>query len=623
MNRQQRRQAARLAKKGDRGSGRARTESQGFGSDTAGEFQAAVRFHQAGEFRAAAGIYRRILDRHPGHYDALHLLGLVAYQTGQSDTAVDLIGRALAINPKLAEAHNSLGAALLAQGKSYEALACFQRAVANRLDYAEAHSNLGTALKDQGKDDEAMAQFRRALAIDPNYARAHNNLGNLLKDDGKLDEAVACYRSALAINPDLASAHSNLLLSMHYGAAFTPEEILAESRRWDATHAAPRAKRIQPHANARDPERRLRIGYVSPDFRTHSVSYFVEPLLASHDRGGVEVFCYAEVPRPDEITARLQTLADAWRSTVGLSDAAVAERIREDRIDILVDLAGHTASNRLLVFAERPAPVQVTWLGYGATTGMTAMDYRLTDAVVDPAEEAGRFFSETLIRLPHAFFCYAPPAEAPEVASPPTLSNGHVTFGTFNNPTKVAPGAIEVWAQVLRETPGSRLLMKSNQLRDEALRRNFLDAFLSHGIDGESIEFMPKIPAVSEHLRAYGRVDIALDPFPYNGATTSLEAAWMGVPMIALRGDRFISRMGASILTRLGLTDLVAETPEDYVERAVALAKDLDRLANLRNDLRPRMQASPLCNAETFCREMESAYCDMWRRWCGDETGHE
>ena len=468
-----------------------------------------------------------------------------------------------------------------------------------------------------------MAQFRRALTIDPNYAVAHNNLGNLLKDDGKLDEAVACYRSALAINPDLASTHSNLLLSMHYGAAFTPEEIFAESRDWDAAHATPRAERIRPLQNTPDPERRLRIGYVSPDFRAHSVSFFVEPLLASHDRGTVEVFCYAEVPCPDEITERLQVLADGWRSTVGLTDADLAQRIREDRIDILIDLAGHTAGNRLLAFAERPAPVQVTWLGYGATTGMTEMDYRLTDAVVDPVEEAGKFYSETLARLPHAFLCYAPPTEAPEVAPLPALSNGQITFGSFNNPSKTGPETVGVWAQVLHEVPGSRLLMKSNQLRDESLCEIFREQFAAHGIAGARIEFMPKIPALSDHLAAYGRVDIALDPFPYNGATTSLEAAWMGVPMIALRGDRFVSRMSASILTQLDLTDLLADTAEDYVERAAALARDTEHLADLRRQLRPRMRASPLCDAQTFVRDLEAAYRDMWRCWCGEEVGHE
>jgi predicted O-linked N-acetylglucosamine transferase (SPINDLY family) len=307
---------------------------------------------------------------------------------------------------------------------------------------------------------------------------------------------------------------------------------------------------------------------------------------------------------------------------VGLTDAELAERIREDRIDVLIDLAGHTASNRLLTFAERPAPVQVTWLGYGATTGMTEMDYRLTDAVVDPAEEAGKFFSENLSRLPHAFFCYTPPAEAPEVAALPALANGHVTFGSFNNPSKTGPKVVEVWARVLREIPGSRLLMKHSQLGDDRLCDKFRKEFAAHDIAGERVELKPKIPAVSGHLAAYGRVDIAFDSFPYNGGTTSLEAAWMGVPVIALRGDRLVSRMGASILTQLGLVDLVAEGSDAYVETATALATDLDRLAALRCELRPRMAASPLCDSQTFAREVEAAYREMWRRWCSEGRGH-
>ena len=610
-----------------------------------------------GKLDEAVASYRKALTIKPNYAEAHHNLGLALQELGKLDEAVASYRKALAIKPVFAEAHNNLGKALKILGKLDDAVASYRQALAIRTDYAEAHSNLGNALNDLEKLDEAVASYHQALAIKPEFAEAHNNLGNALKslgqldgavasyhqalaikpdhaeahnnlglalqNLGKLDEAVASYREALAIKPDFAVAHSNLIFAMNYDSRYTPREIFAESRDWDVRHAASRAARIRPLHNPPDPERRLRVGYVSPDFRAHPVSYFFEPLLAEHDRGVVEVFCYAEVRRPDEITARLQDLADGWCSTVGRTDAELAERIREDRIDVLVDLAGHTAKNRLLAFAERPAPVQVTWLGYGATTGMTEMDYRLTDAVTDPVEEAGGFFSETLARLPRAFFCYAPPAEAPEVAPPPARANGHVTFGSYNNPSKTGPEVVEVWARVLREVPGSRLLMKSSQLGGESLSDKFHDAFAAHGIAGERIEFMPKFPAMSDHLAAYGRVDIALDSFPYNGATTSLEAAWMGVPMIALRGDRLVSRMGASILTQLGLTDLVADTAEAYVEAAVDLARDSDCLAALRRELRSRMAASPLCDAPAFTRDMEAAFREMWRGWCGEGTGHE
>ncbi len=377
---------------------------------------------------------------------ALHLLGVIRFQEGDAGRAIELIGKAIALEPTYAEAHNNLGNALRDQGRLEEEVAVYLRALELKPDYADAHNNLGNALQVQGRLEEAVAACRRALELKPNFAQAHNNLGNALKDQGRLEEAVAVYRRALELKPDYAKAHSNLIYTMNYDAGVTLEEVFAESRDWDVRHAAPRAERIRPLHNPPNPERRLRVGYVSPDFRTHSVSYFVEPLLAGHDRDAVEVFCYAEVPCPDAVTARFQALADGWRSTVGLTDAEVAERIREDRIDVLVDLAGYTAKNRLLAFAERPAPVQVTWLGYGASTGMTEMDYRLTDTVVDPVEEAGAFFSETLVRLPHAFFCYGPPAEAPEVTPLPALANGHVTFGSFNNPSKTGPQVVEVWA---------------------------------------------------------------------------------------------------------------------------------------------------------------------------------
>ena len=613
--------------------------------------------HRRGDLAKANESFRRAIVLNPNYAKAYKHLGVVLAEQGDLDQALACFQRSIAldssdpqayvllgdlfmllkkdgqaeavykhvttIEPDNANAHFQCGV-LAERGRRFEeAIVNYRRTIEIQPDFTSAHNNLGVMLLRTGALEEALTSTHHALALNPNSLEAHNNVAVILQNLGELDAACEAYRTTMVLAPDFAKTHSNLIFALNLGAKHTPEEILAESREWNAKHAAPRAARARPCANTPDPERRLRIGYVSPDFRSHSVSYFFEPLLTNHDRDAVEIFCYAEIPRPDAITARLQALADHWCFTVDLTDAELADRIREDRIDVLVDLAGHTANNRLLAFAERPAPVQVTWLGYGATTGMTEMDYYLTDAVADPVEEAGRFFSETLVRLPHTFVCYVPPVEAPEVAPLPALSNGHVTFGTFNNPSKIGPEVIEVWAQVLREFPGSRLLMKSSQLRDESLCEKFRTQFAAHGIAGERIEFMPKIPAMSDHLAAYGRVDIAFDSFPYNGGTTSLEAAWMGAPMIALRGDRFVSRMGASILTQLGLTDLVAESPQAYVEIATNLAKDLDRLASLRSDLRPRMAASPLCDVQSFAQNMEAAFRQMWRRWCSTEVDHE
>jgi predicted O-linked N-acetylglucosamine transferase (SPINDLY family) len=378
----------------------------------------------------------------------------------------------------------------------------------------------------------------------------------------------------------------------------------------------PRASGEPPHPNHPDPERRLRVGYVSPDFREHSVSAFLDPVIAGHDRRWFEVFCYAEVVRPDDTTARFRGLSDGWCSTLGMTDGAVAGRIRDDGIDILVDLAGHTAGNRLRVFAERPAPVQVTWLGYPNTTGLSAMDYRLSDAVADPAGEADALHSETLVRLANGFLCFAPPADAPEVGETPALATGQVTFGSFNNLAKVTPDVVEAWADILNRIPNSRLVLKSRPLADEKTRERYLEMFGAHGVDPGRVELCSWIASKSGHLGAYERLDIGLDPFPYNGTTTTCEALWMGVPVVTLGGDRHAGRVGASILARVGLAGLVAETKADYVEQAVALAGDLDRLSALRGGLRSRMEKSPLCDAGGFARDIEAAYREMWRRVC-------
>ena len=374
------------------------------------------------------------------------------------------IARRSASNPTTPRPIPHLGNALRDQGKLDEAVAAYRQAIRFKPDYAEAHSNLGNALKDQGKLDEAVAAYRQAIAIKPDQAEAHSNLGIALKDQGKLDEAVAAYRQAISIKPDYAEAHSNLLFSLNYHDKWTADRLFAEHREWDERHGR-RISRPTAYANDREVGRRLKIGYVSPDFRRHSVAYFVEPLLKGHDRQAVEVFCYAEVKRPDTVTGELQRLADHWLVTVGLSDDELAARIRADGIDILVDLAGHTANNRLRVFARKPAPVQVTWLGYPNTTGLEAIDYRLVDAVTDPVGEADAWASETLGRLEGGFLCYGALKDAPEPTVPPCLKTGTVTFGSFNNPAKVSAATLDAWATLLSRLPASALVAERKTLR--------------------------------------------------------------------------------------------------------------------------------------------------------------
>jgi protein O-GlcNAc transferase len=568
-----------------------------------------------GRLDEAVTAYRRAIGIKPDYAEAHSNLGNALLDQGKSDDAIAAYRQAIGIKPHFAEAHFNLGHALRGQGKSDEAIAAYRRAIGIKPDYAKAHSNLGGALFWQGKFDQAIAAYRQAIEINPDYAEAHYNLGSALAAQGRLDEAVAAYRQAIGIRPDFSQAFSGLLLCLNYDDKLTNDHIFAAHREWDERYGQ-RAPRFTTYSNDRDPTRRLRIGYLSPDFREHSVAWFLEPLLRGHDRQKVEVFCYAEVTRPDSVTTRLQGLADKWLVTVGLSDEGLAERIRTDGIDILVDVAGHTPGNRLLMFARKPAPVQVTWLGYPNTTGLNAIDYRLVDAVTDPAGEADAWASETLVRLEDGFLCYRGLRNAPEPTSPPCLKTGTVTFGSFNNPAKISGATFDAWAKLLRRLPEARLLLKARPFADAATRALFLAHLGARGIAEDRVELLSWLPGAAEHLALYHRVDIALDPFPYNGTTTTFEALWMGVPVITLRGHRHAGRVGASLLTQIRLTDLIANSPEEYIEIAVALAENLGRLDDLRCALRPRMAASTMCDERAFACKMEAAFRSMWQHWC-------
>jgi predicted O-linked N-acetylglucosamine transferase (SPINDLY family) len=365
----------------------------------------------------------------------------------------------------------------------------------------------------------------------------------------------------------------------------------------------------------RDPERKLRIGYVSPDLCAHVVSRFIAPVLARHDRDAFEVYCYAEVAAPDEITTMLRGYANGWRDTVGEPDEHLAEAIRQDGIDILVDLAGHSASNRLLVFARKPAPVQITYLGYAATTGMTAMDYRLTDALADPPGMTEQFHSERLIRLPKCAWCYNKLADGPGVSELPASKAGHVTFCSFNNFAKVNEPLLRLWGRILQSVPGSRLLIKANALDSPSTQQRVRDWASGAGIDQNRLDLCGWL-SLAEHYARYGQVDIALDTFPYHGTTMTCEALWMGVPVVTLAGGSHLSRVGVSLLTNVGLPELVAESADDYVRIAADLGGDLSRLRGMRATLRKRMEDSPLLDAAGFTKNLEAAYRQAWRQWC-------
>jgi predicted O-linked N-acetylglucosamine transferase (SPINDLY family) len=464
----------------------------------------------------------------------------------------------------------------------------------------------------EGRLGEATALYRSALQVRPDLAEAHSNLAAALHEQGVRAESRAAYGRALALRPDDVMAHSNLLLTLNYDETVGAEDMWAAhaayGRRWDK---GPRA-----HANPRDPERRLRVGYVSADFKMHSCAFFIEPLLRHHDRAAFEAVCYSGVERPDLTTAELRRLAAGWRDVGGLGDQDFAAQIERDGIDILVDLSGHTRLNRLPVFGMRPAPVQVSWLGYPNTTGLAAIGYRLTDGWADPPGRGDGHYSERLVRLDRCFLCYAPPADAPVVAPLPALAGGGVTFGCFNNANKLNPGVAGLWARLVASVPGARLLLKAKHFLDEGTRAHYRSMFAAAGLASDRLELAGWVAERQGHLGAYGRVDIALDPFPYNGTTTTCEALWMGVPVVALAGERHAGRVGVSLLRAAGLGELVAASEVEYVATAARLAGDVAGLARLRAALRGRVAASELCDGPGFARAVEAAYRDFWRAWC-------
>jgi protein O-GlcNAc transferase len=564
----------------------------------------------------AVACYRRLLELQPNHAEGHNNLGNILGDQGQLDEAVACYQRALAIRPDYVLAYNNLGTALHDRGQIAEAIACYRQALARKPDDAGALNNLGNALKDQGQLDDAVACYRRALELEPGSAHACNNLGNALKDQGLIAEAIASYRRAVQLDPAFVAADSNLVYTHYFLPQSDARTIDEEFRRWNRRHAEPLASFLRPHDNDRSPDRRLRIGYVSPDFRLHPVAQFLLPLLESHDHERFEIFCYASMSVRDAITDRCRAGADAWREVLALTDEQLAGAIRRDKIDILVDLAMHTAGNRLLVFARKPAPVQTTYLAYCGKTGLRTIDYRLTDPYLDPPaqDEPGDVFppSEQPIRLPETYWCYRPLGETPPVIALPAVTGGQVTFGCLNNFCKATPPTLAVWSRLLRAMPESRLLLHAHPGSHRDRVREFL---AGQGVAPHRLTFVGMVPR-EDYFRIYEQVHVALDPFPYGGGTTTCDALWMGVPVVSLAGRTSVGRGGLSILSSVGLADLVADDAEQYARIALELAGDLPRLRELRATLRDRLRSSPLTDAPRLARHVEAAYRTMWQRWC-------
>ncbi len=553
------------------------------------------------------------MARDPDDVDALQLLAYLQTAQGRHGAAILLLKKAAALKPEAAEIHFNLGNACYAQGALHDAVAGFEKALELDPGFTGALNNLANVLKALAQVDRAEACYRKLIDLKYDLTRTHSDLGNILLQQGRLDEAIASYRRALDIDPDFVRAHTNLVFAMNYHPGYSPEQISLEHRRWGRRHAEPLRNALPPPGNDRSPERRLRVGYVSPDFWHHPVCYFFEPVLQHHDAEQVEVFCYSDVARPDQYTERLQAYRVTWRDVVGLPDDALAHIVRRDQIDILVDLAGHTNDNRLLMFARKPAPIQVTWNGYPNTTGMDVMDYRITDGYADPPGMTENLHSERLLRLPEIYMAFQPPADSPPLGLPPVLTNGYITFGSFNAISKIASQVIEVWAWILRAVPGSRLVVLS--VPEGRTRGRIIEAFAAHGVNAERLDLMWRLP-FQQFLAAYQRVDIALDSFPYHGTSTTCQTLWMGVPLITLAGRSHVSRVGVSLLANLGLERFIARTPQEYRDLAVRLADNIEELTMLRSRLREMMMNSPNTDGMALTRHLERAYREVWRTWC-------
>jgi predicted O-linked N-acetylglucosamine transferase (SPINDLY family) len=563
---------------------------------------------QRREFVAAEPLLRHARTLDPGNPEARFNLGLALNGLGRPRDAIEEYRRATGLRPSYTDAWVNLGNVLADTGDFSGALAAYAAATQCSPGSVVGLNNAGCLLRTLGRIDEAEQQLLAGLAIDPAHAALHDNLGNVYKDSGQLDRAIACFRRALELQPAAAGTHGNLAYALSFQAE-EPGPILEECRRWNARFAAP-LPRWREHSNDVAANRRLTVGYVSADFREHCQSLFTLPLLAHHDHAAFEIFCYSSVKRPDARTERIAALADVWRDVRKLDDDALTARIQADRIDILVDLTMHMADGRPRVFARKPAPVQVAWLAYPGTTGINAIDYRLSDPRLDPPGTE-RDYSEQTIRLPDTFWCYDSLTPVPQPNALPARSRGYLTLGCLNNPCKLTDHTLRLWGAVARRLPDARLLLMAPPGNSRTL---LLGRLAAHGIAGDRVAFQEFRPR-ADYLAAYHEIDLGLDTFPYNGHTTSLDSLWMGVPVVTRVGLTCVGRAGLSQLHHLDLLELAGDTDAAFIDAAVALGSDWERLGMLRGELRRRIERSPLMDGERFTRHIEDAYRWMWRTY--------
>lgn len=563
---------------------------------------------QLGRPGEAVAVLADGLRRQPDSLMFLYQMAVVLWNAGRPEESIAAYRRALAVAPDNGRAWADLGNALMRQGRGGEALQAYRRAMRLMPTDAAVANDGGLLYLRHFALATARDVFRRAIASDPANPLPYNNLSASARNQGHQQEAMVLLRRASALVPGDDKVYGNMLLTMLYQPDADHERIRDAHIEW-ASRRAP-AEPAPPFAASRDGERRLRIGYVSPDFRNHAAAFYLRPLLEAHDRSRFDLVCYAEVANPDGVTETFRALADGWVDTTALSDQAMAERVRADGIDVLVDLAGHTANNRLRAFALRAAPVQVTWFGYGCTTGLPTMDYFLTDHWMVP-EGTEHLYVERVWRLPEVMRCYAPPDDAPAVGPLPALGTRRITFASLNSFFKVTPVVVELWARVLRRVPDSTLLVVSQNPAEDIERR-----FAAHGIGRERLRIVTGHLSMAGFMELHNQIDVALDPFPHTGATTTFHSLWMGVPVVTLKGPHSTQRGSSGILEPLGLSELAADSLDGYLDVAVRLAADIDRLAALRQVLRGRLADSTFLQPRRLVSQLEDAYRAMWRRYC-------
>jgi predicted O-linked N-acetylglucosamine transferase (SPINDLY family) len=605
-------------------------------------FSHGIQMHTQGRYIEAEQYYRQVLAFNPRHAGALQNLGVLAFQVGNNQAAIQLLSKAAEILPNQPGIYCNLADVYAALRDADKALTAYQTAIRLDPELATAYNNMGIVYSRMGRVADAIAAWEKAYAlaqkpsahgrilvglggggtsINQNEgtllaAAAANNLGNAYLQQLELEKAIEYHRRACELNPGYPNAHSNLLRDYNHIDGLTPEFLKEEHRKWWGCHA--RGLTLFAHKNTRDPDRKLRLGFVSPDFREHSVTHFLLPLFENIDRNAFELVCYSGVQRPDEFTEMLSKCTAGWRNSLTLRDHDLAALINKDGIDILFDLSGHTSDNRLPVFGYKPAPLQVSYLGYPMTSGAPIIDYRIADPIVDPPGVTDSHYVEKLLRLPRGMWCYRPPLNIPCEEAPPVVRDPTrpFTFGSFNNASKMSAATFRLWGNVLKAVPGSRLLIKASAMNDAGTREIVLSRFEKQGISRDRIVSTVQQHNLADHFAYYANVDVALDTVPYNGTTTTCESLWMNVPVLALAGTMHIGRVGASLLTNAGLPQLVAQTEDEFVRLAARYATDIPALVELRRGLRERLRTSPLMDGPAFARDFAAALRGIWREWC-------